>query len=62
MRLRTWLDRATSPRIQLRITTLLLALIVIALLVRWVTGANGALATLVGVTIPTFVVAHLAVR
>jgi hypothetical protein len=62
MRLRTCLDRATSPRIQLRITTLLLALIVITLLFRWVTGANWALAALVGVTIPIFVVAHLAVR
>jgi hypothetical protein len=62
MRLRTWLDRVTSPRIQLRITTLLLTLIVITLLFRWVTGANWALAALVGITVPTFAVAYLAVR
>ena len=62
MRLRTCLDRVTSPRIQLRITTLLLGLIVITLLFRWATGVNWALAAPVGVTIPTFVVARLAVR
>ena len=60
MRLRALLYWVTSPRIQLSITTLLLAQIVITLLVRWATGANWALAAFVGITIPTFVVVYLA--
>jgi hypothetical protein len=62
MRLRAWLYWVTSPRIQLRITNLLLSLIVITLLVRWVTGADWALAAFVGITIPTFAVVYLAMR